>query len=731
MARRGRFSPKEVLLGAQRLTGQPYVNSIKKGRKGALRRATEGNPSRDDAPTPTGGGYIIGGPLNIANMRHMTVEEGTNYARSEPHLQPNPRFGEEGQGLYKSGPANIRSRADLDAVRSSYDDRVERGAIGMDWYDRIRASLEEIAPYDPQAQRLLADMHGVWSAGATPETELQFVLKEAMGYLTGRRDIGKFSAAHNGLMEALDEGGWDLGPGVAGTYDDIPGIGHNSGGTAYDPASMHLGPKTYEYARKLRPEQDAPSATGVNDRHDARSKAFSEGQINALIPGNHQYMDGENALVVDRANRNKYGGRDDWTGERVQAANWVLKKAEDLFATGRFETMQEALAEANKTAGDYYDKHTAYATYEEIPGVTTKHLPKAATAPLKEREAYTEFGSGWNTAEGGRDAIYAGAQARNRKGQQTPLGLYVRKSLAMQGRFEDVNGNVQYNPGGVGRVLVPFDKVGKSAANKRMGSSAQELLNAGEHIRAYIDGQDAGAAHAVWRTGQVGLDTSIRINTKRPSTPEEMRKVEAIAAKYGFPDVSDTGDGLTVTQFFDGGPSKLDKKKREAFVNELETAILDGDVEWVKMVPEVDGVYADFTKNWKRKKGSATRQLLNAINVTPETRRFFDDNPLIPEKALDNLWRDEAWQKKWGATRADLQNARKIIGEGRGWVGRLESALKRGEVLPAIFGAIIINSALGDEAEAANQPPKNTERELEMYDRKTTEDGYYRMPEGM
>jgi hypothetical protein len=87
--------------------------------------------------------------------------------------------------------------------------------------------------------------------------------------------------------------------------------------------------------------------------------------------------------------------------------------------------------------------------------------------------------------------------------------------------------------------------------------------------------------------------------------------------------------------------------------------------------------------------GDATRALLKQVNQTPGIRQAFNLNADIPQKALNNLARDEAWASKWGATRDDIQRSRQIIGEGPGWIDRLEAALKKGVVLPAIGAALL------------------------------------------
>jgi hypothetical protein len=65
--------------------------------------------------------------------------------------------------------------------------------------------------------------------------------------------------------------------------------------------------------------------------------------------------------------------------------------------------------------------------------------------------------------------------------------------------------------------------------------------------------------------------------------------------------------------------------------------------------------------------------------------------------ALARFERNQAYSKQWGATREDIQTARKIIGEGKGWVDRLESAMKAGAILPAL-GLAILKDHSGDRS---------------------------------
>ena len=111
----------------------------------------------------------------------------------------------------------------------------------------------------------------------------------------------------------------------------------------------------------------------------------------------------------------------------------------------------------------------------------------------------------------------------------------------------------------------------------------------------------------------------------------------------------------------------------------------------------VDRDFINFVPKWQQGEGSgaATNEMLSRLNVTPGLRAAMNDNADIPRAALARFERDQEYSNQWGATREDIQNARKIIGEGKGWVDRLEAAMKAGAILPALGLAL-----LGDRPEA-------------------------------
>jgi hypothetical protein len=246
---------------------------------------------------------------------------------------------------------------------------------------------------------------------------------------------------------------------------------------------------------------------------------------------------------------------------------------------------------------------------------------------------------------------------------------------------------LETNPGEVARPLVAFNAL--DGGTKALTEFDRALLNAGEATRAYIDAQDAGAAHKNWTGGKAKDSNSLFIPQDGPATKEQLLAVRDAASKYGLTDVVDTGQGMTVTQFYPGAPPMTNYK---GLLEDISAATpTSGRAERVK----TDSIYQSFVDSWQQPDGSgnATRQLLKELNVTPQIRDAFDKNPYIAQNALSRLERDEAWSQKWGATRQDIQNARRIIGEGPGWITRLDQALKKGVVLPAVAGAVLLGAS--------------------------------------
>jgi hypothetical protein len=197
-------------------------------------------------------------------------------------------------------------------------------------------------------------------------------------------------------------------------------------------------------------------------------------------------------------------------------------------------------------------------------------------------------------------------------------------------------------------------------------------------VRGLIDAQEASAWHKLWLGGPNKQMGALSFPRSGPASEAELLAMSKVGEKHGLPFTSDTGKGVTMF----GGPEVPTK----AFEKELRRKGSD---------------FAQFgeptrARDWSQEgSGTATRQMLEYVNATPELRAAFNNNQYIAERATARLERDKEWAAQWGAPRADIQRLREIIGAGTtGWVDRVEAALKRGELLPATVGALF-SGALG------------------------------------
>lgn len=629
----------------------------------------------------------------IPDIRHLPVEDATRIARAEPHVIP---AGANSPSAYLGAPRSIQNRGDILKMRRGLDKNLADDPRGGDWYDRYRGGIEEVTGGNQIDKDWMTAQEAQYSAGVSPEGELGFAIKDNNANLMGMPIKVARPAQAEAARAAIE---------------------------ANDPELVQLGKKTGMYRKKIHPDAgNERTATGVNDFRWAREFGYTDtsgsAQRDAMGDAQHKFMDYETALTVDRANKAKLAGRDDWTGEQIQAAPWVRQKAYALLqdrnflkdrmkeakaqakAAGRKITDEEARSiayplayedafqEANKTITEWFPKHTAYATHEAIPGVSTGHLPGMINATPEEKAAYTAAGS-WASAPGERDAIYAGL----RRGDTGVAGR-VRPTLDMQGMWDVEGLPTQYNPGGAARPLVGFN-AGKDT--KTLADADRAMLQAGETLRAALDGQDAGGAHVRIAGGKTGATRSLAADMNRKLTVDEMKKLKEISTAAGMGDVVDVGEGVTLTKFVGDLPARnaKDFKKLSAAVQQV--------------LPEakntrrvsVDSVYADLTDAWKKGEGSGavTDEIISAIDQNPVMAATFNDNPYIGQQALKLLERDEKLAAAKGGVRQDLQNLRRLFAEngGKDWFNRLKKARAAGQIsLPAI-GALMLAVRQGQQ----------------------------------
>jgi hypothetical protein len=537
--------------------------------------------------------------------------------------------------------------------------------------------MAEVTGDKPSFNDWMSRQEGQWSAGVDPGSEFHFAIKENNASIAGMPVKAARPAQHEAHLAAL---------------------------AAKDPNEYMAGDKTGPYGDLVnanRPRTNVPGAYGVNDFRHGENWGFPREEQTSFTPAQHKFLDMETALAVDRANKTNLGGRSDWTGEQLQAAPWVRQKALDIQERGgknedgSFKlSYDEAFGRANKTIGDFFPRHTAHATYEAQPGPNTGHLPGSVEADDAARRAYFDDPrSRWGTAAGGRDAIYSGLGVEG-----TGNYMRVRPTQEMQGFYKTENG-IEKNPGEVARPLVTFNTpkvVDKEFVGprefepfKKITEHDKLILNAGEAVRGLIDAQQAGAWHKTWFGGPANQSNSLVFPRAGKSTPQEMQAIQDKMSQHGLGDVVDTSSGITSTSFWpkpEGSKAFDQALRKNEFGNfgQPFRARVDSDI-------------VDYTDAWKKGVGSqaATKQMLEHVNATPQLRDAFNRNGDIAERALAKMERDKDWEGRWGTPRVDIQNLRQIIGEGPGWVDRLEAAIKAGAILPAVAAAFFAAGLAG------------------------------------
>jgi Large polyvalent protein associated domain 23 len=593
----------------------------------------------------------------VPSLRGVPVEDAVKIARREPHLIPTNAAGE---GAYVGAPRDIKNRADLIRMRKNFDKFVAQNVEGSDWYDRYRAAVTRMTGGEPAAQTWAARQHGQWSAGVSPEAELGFVLRENNAMIAGQPVKAGRPASHEAFLRAVEQN---------------------------DPRQLARGKKTGEYAWRIDPGNVAQvrTATGVNDFRHQANLGYRNPDGSTPSSGNHlggdtihKFMDYETALAVDRANRKRLGGRSDWTGEQLQAAPWVLQKTYALMSRNPKLSFEDAFRRANTQVGDFFDKHTLEVVHERIPGDVTGHRPGLQQGPEAAKDTYSRAAT-WATAPGGRDALYAAMRHPEAPG----VAMRIQPTTPAQGLWVGSTGKLESNLAEVGRPLVAIQSL--KGGTKQIAPQDRQIAELAEFTRAMLDAQAAqGGTLAL--PSKAGLMGSINFPMTGPLSREQAVRLREVSGRYGLPDLTDRGTGFVMTEF-GGTPSGAAAGKI------LKKGKLEEEVRGI--VPEAGAprrtyldtsVYQDLSDLWAKGHGSGAvvTEWLGKVDAMPQLRRALNQDARIPEGALAR-WRLDEAARGQDVLREDLQNLRKIIGEGPGWIDRVEQALKTGAVaLPAV-----------------------------------------------
>jgi len=587
-----------------------------------------------------------------SDIRRLPVDQGIAQARTEAHLIPNGGGSvADATNGFVGAPPDIKTYADLQARRASVDNYIAQRLEGSTWYDRGRAGIAQATGGDPQAADWWAKLHGMTSAGVSPEAETQFALKEAVSRAAGEPAVGHYGAQSRSLDRAIE---------------------------ANDPDLMQQGGKTSEYAAKLAQDQPYPTATGVNDFRQFKLWQYPQADNPATRnfgEAQHRFMDYETALSAARANDIGLGGRTNWTGEQIQAVPWVTQKAEDLGIP--FE-------DAAKTGADFYTKHQAAVTYEQQPGqalVDRGHLPGADKMSAEDRAVFAA-NDPWTDATG-RDVIYGGGRVYNSAGERTGLGVPTLPTVSATGVWKD-----ETNPARIARPAMPFTIGGQEGLpkdTKSVPGFGQNLLNTGEYIRSLFGAQEGGGWNKLWGKQAPGAQNAVFVPLDRDITKPEIDALSKAGEQFGLPNVTSTNGGVAVLNY-DGAP-KLKPKDRDGLMAAIGDAKPDdaGDHRMVR----ADTGYAgpEYTEPGSF---SATEALFGPkyMGRNPGLNDFFANNAGIGQSAGALARRDLGFEGQLGAQGQDFWNLRNLAAAdpspelGMTWADRLQQAV-RSRAVPA------------------------------------------------
>jgi hypothetical protein len=617
-------------------------------------------------PQPEAPQRYLTGPSG-PQFRAQTAQGAVDLAKTEPHIIPN----ENGVG-FKGAPENVKSADDLQRARADFDKYVELGSRigGQNWYPNARETLGEItgAPPPragsnaPPAGHLAAQEYAAWSPQATPPVNQNWAIQAHNAYEMGM-PLDKVRTGQQGrqYIEARQSG------------EDIK-----------------LGKKTGPYSESIDPTIPEPP-TSANDIWHARALGYTKNGkpwSSALTAQQHVWMDGETLTAANRASELGLGGDKNWTAQKVQAAGWIGKRAEDIFnkaaARGKPITIEEALQQADVQYKHTLDQQTAFATYETIPGVGTGHLPEISTGDQLAREAYHNDPRSAMTVPGAGgqpyDVIY------------NALGAYQRPTIPITGIFEK-EGLTDINKANAGRPLVSL--TGKSGS-RVVDPASEKMLNLGEGLRTYLNVNNMGAANYMTTRNRAGRAGDVLFNPQGQLSPAEVERLQGIGGEFGRPNLLHLGDDQAVLTNWEGAPAMTPKKVGELAQQLGEAA---GPVQRV----ERQSLTQDFSKTLAEQNagsGKATQQLLDLFN-DPQMIAKVDASDQVRSMVRGMYERDAQLGREGKTVRQDVQNARKIIIDS-GLAG-LKAALAAGKVALPTIAAVFAGVPLLQQQQQSQQ----------------------------
>ena len=673
--------------------------------------------------------------ISALDLNNMSQDEARQIAMRMNHLKRNAKTGQ-----YIGAPDWVDTPEKLVQVRKHFDELVEAGSAGSDWYAGARSSVSEMSGNNRKLVDDMADQLAIYSIQADPEVNLGHALKSqvhaaAKGY-TGKVRTKQQQDKVNKMLATGDP--------------------------------LEQGPKTGAFRQKIDPYGGDLSQV-VNDIWHARNFGFvnKDGTpwAHGLSASQHAWITAETHLAALRANKKALGGKTDWDAATVQAAPWVYAKGRDLHKKypKSYPDVESGVNAASRAFGEFFTKNTAYGTDEMIPGESTGHMigggdrPSITSMSDAERLEYTTSMPNFRDDEG-RDLIFSSANVPTRKSADTS-GAYVNKA-----------GELETNPGQVSQPLVGSDMANPSGKEpvplfkdeqgnriqRRVDPISRKVMDAVGAIRGFLFQQEASAwqkpfafvspskaqarrargATPIAAGARAGDALDFTLPLERPITPDEMSQLqkvlEPLRKKYNADlSVSDTSEGVTIFTFQklprgsvkesveqakaynvkkagrDMKPSEALRAQKIKIRKEIEKElrpIMNEIFPDADLFPaQVEGNYMDLLLSAENEgTGAATRFLQEKVTDAdiPLLLDNIDNNPKIRAEIGDLISSQSSWSKANGQLlRKDIMTALSIWHQS-GLRG-LFQALQDGRVLPAVAVPIIGGAMLMDDGPEA------------------------------
>jgi len=614
------------------------------------------------------------GMNSLPKIREMSPDR----AMEEVLANPDAHLIQRADGTFVGAPHWVKTPEDVAKMRADFDAMVAKGAKGSDWYDRVHGYIREVTGGDPVKMRQLAEEFALFSAQSDPITNFGFAEQARWARL--RDPENPATKVRTGQQaETFTEGRSAQEEYLRRNSEATPEE-RLAAGTI---PNMREGKKTGIYRQHMDPTAEKGS-TGTNDIWHARVFGFVDPKTGkpwdkALGEAQHTFLDRETMLAVNRANRAKLNGRNDWTAAEIQAAPWVAAKSESL-QTRYGISPEEGFKRATATYPDVAPSHTASMPFESIPGGKT----------------------GLSTGTLSADEWHAMNRRVNPAGLDPTLdylGINQRRVEPATGAWtENKGGSVAHNPVDTSQPILDFKTVNKKRV---VNPDTLTGMNAVAGVRGLSDMQ-VGTPVTMWnQKAPSNARKHITIGFGRGTSPTEAAALNKLADEYGM-QFANRGGGAGFLNFNDKLPTgrEVQKALKDGLEAKIKAIVPDATV---GRADTGNSPYFDYGQRLRASnqgKGYATRYLDKALREaeqkTPGIYRGLLDDPNEAAHAQGNL--DRLAASGQIGTRPDYELWQKLIAE-----GRLRSAIEWARAhgykgLPAVAGGAVLGPGILGEA---------------------------------